>query len=163
MSIKTVFVNSPDGMRVWGVENVNETPDLDWSVRGPSEADAFYNKYYSNGWTNTWSLMSRRTGGLDEADNIMPDPMLRQKEKTLWQVMTKVNNAKLTLSKDHTNLAMKYYHATYACFTPFLRNRDNNRDGQMQANEMQWYIPSICEANMLYVCLLYTSPSPRDA
>lgn len=41
MSIKTVFVNSPDGMRVWGVENVNETPDLDWSVRGPSEADAF--------------------------------------------------------------------------------------------------------------------------
>lgn len=151
MSIKTVFVNSPDGMRVWGVENVNETPDLDWSVRGPSEADAFYNKYYSNGWTNTWSLMSRRTGGLDEADNIMPDPMLRGKEKTLWQVMTKVNNAKLTLSKDHTNLAMKYYHATYACFTPFLRNRDNNRDGQMQANEMQWYIPSICEANMLYV------------
>ncbi len=57
----------------------------------------------------------------------------------------------MTLSKDHTNLAMKYYHATYACFTPFLRNRDNNRDGQMQANEMQWYIPSICEANMLYV------------
>ena len=98
MSIKTVFVNSPDGMRVWGVENVNETPDLDWSVRGPSEPDAFYNKYYSNGWANTWSLMSRRTGGLDETDNIMPDPMLRGKEKTLWQVMTKVNNARLTLS-----------------------------------------------------------------
>ena len=149
MSIKTVFVNSPDGMRVWGVENVNETPDLDWSVRGPSEPDAFYNKYYSNGWANTWSLMSRRTGGL--TDNIMPDPMLRGKEKTLWQVMTKVNNAKLTLSMDHTNLAMKNYHATYACFTPFLRNRDNNRDGQMQANEMQWYIPSVCETNMLYV------------
>lgn len=149
MSIKTVFVNSPDGMRVWGVENVNETPDLDWSVRAPSEPDAFYNKYYSNGWANTWSLMSRRTGGL--TDNIMPDPMLRGKEKTLWQVMTEVNNAKLTLSMDHTNLAMKNYHATYACFTPFLRNRDNNRDGQMQANEMQWYIPSVCETNMLYV------------
>lgn len=149
MSIKTVFVNSPDGMRVWGVENVNETPDLDWSVRAPNEPDAFYNKYYSNGWANTWSLMSRRTGGL--TDNIMPDPMLRGKEKTLWQVMTKVNNAKLTLSMDHTNLAMKNYHATYACFTPFLRNRDNNRDGQMQANEMQWYIPSVCETNMLYV------------
>ena len=149
MSIKTVFVNSPDGMRVWGVENVNETLDLDWSVRAPSEPDAFYNKYYSNGWANTWSLMSRRTGGL--TDNIMPDPMFRGKEKTLWQVMTKVNNAKLTLSMDHTNLAMKNYHATYACFTPFLRNRDNNRDGQMQANEMQWYIPSVCETNMLYV------------
>lgn len=53
----------------------------------------------------------------------MPDPMLRGKEKTLWQVMTKVNNAKLTLSMDHTNLAMKNYHATYACFTPFLQKQ----------------------------------------
>lgn len=149
MSIKTVFINSPDGMRVWGVENVNETPDLDYMVRAATEADAFYNKYYSNGWANTWSVMSRRTGGL--TDNVMPDPMFRSKENTLWQVMTKVANAKLTLSKDHTNLAMSNYHATYACFTPFLRNRDNNRDGQMQANEMQWYIPSICETNMLYV------------
>ena len=149
MSIKTVFVNSPDGMRVWGVENVNETPDLDYMVRAATEPDAFYNKYYSNGWANTWSVMSRRTGGL--TDNVMPDPMFRSKENTLWQVMTKVANAKLTLSKDHTNLAMSNYHATYACFTPFLRNRDNNRDGQMQANEMQWYIPSICETNMLYV------------
>ena len=43
----------------------------------------------------TWSLMSRRTGGLDEADNIMPDPMFRQKEKTLWQVMTKVNKCEV--------------------------------------------------------------------
>lgn len=149
MSIKTVFVNSPDGMRVWGVENVNETPDLDYMVRAATEADAFYNKYYSNGWANTWSVMSRRAGGL--TDNVMPDPMFRSEENTLWQVMTKVANAKLTLSKDHTNLAMSNYHATYACFTPFLRNRDNNRDGQMQANEMQWYIPSICETNMLYV------------
>lgn len=149
MSIKTVFVNSPDGMRVWGVENVNETPDLDYMVRAATEADAFYNKYYSNGWANTWSVMSRRIGGL--TDNIMPDPMYRGKENTLWQVMTKVENAKLTLSKDHTNLALSNYHATYACFTPFLRNRDNNRDGQMQANEMQWYIPSVCETNMLYV------------
>ncbi len=54
MSIKTVFVSCPDGMRVWGVENVNETEDLDWSAKAPGEADAFYNKYYSNGWTNTW-------------------------------------------------------------------------------------------------------------
>ncbi len=149
MSIKTVFVNSPDGMRVWGVENVNETPDLDYMVRAATEPDAFYNKYYSNGWANTWSVMSRQTGGW--TDNVMPDPMFRGKENTLWQVMTKVTNAKLTLSKDHTNLLMSNYHATYACFTPFLRNRDNNRDGQMQANEMQWYIPSICETNMLYV------------
>ena len=36
----------------------------------------------------------------------------------------KVTNAKLTLSKDHTNLLMSNYHATYACFTPFLRNRE---------------------------------------
>ena len=30
---------------VWGVENVNETPDLDYMVRAATEPDAFYNKY----------------------------------------------------------------------------------------------------------------------
>ena len=77
--------------------------------------------------------------------------MKKGKENQLWKVMTKVDNAKLTLSKDHYNLALRNYHAAYACFTPFLRNRDNNRDGQMQAGEMQWYIPSVSEINMLYV------------
>ncbi len=151
MSIKTVFVSCPDGMRVWGVENVNETKDLDWSVKAPGEPDAFYNKYYANGWTNTWKVMAR--SGLVDGfkGEIMTDPMGRGKQNQLWQVMTKVDNAKLTLSKDHHNLLNGNYHAAYACFTPFLRNRDNNRDGQMQAGEMQWYIPSISEINMLYV------------
>ena len=156
MSIKTVFVSCPDGMRVcvWGGgggENVNETEDLDWSVKAPSEADAFYNKYYANGWTNTWKAMARSglAGGF--SGEIMRDPMNRGKEDQIWKVMTKVDNAKLTLSKDHYNPALSNYHATYACFTPFLRNRDNNRDGQMQAGEMQWYIPSVSEINMLYV------------
>ncbi len=151
MSIKTVFVSCPDGMRVWGVENVNETKNLDWSVKAPSEADAFYNKYYANGWTNTWKAMARSgvVGGF--SGEIMSDPMKKGKENQLWKVMTKVDNAKLTLSKDHYNLALRNYHAAYACFTPFLRNRDNNRDGQMQAGEMQWYIPSVSEINMLYV------------
>ena len=49
MSIKTVFTEGPEGMRVWGVENVNETPDLDFMVKAPGEPDAFYNKYTSNG------------------------------------------------------------------------------------------------------------------
>lgn len=134
-----------------GVENVNETEDLDWSVKAPSEADAFYNKYYANGWTNTWKAMARSglAGGF--SGEIMRDPMNRGKEDQIWKVMTKVDNAKLTLSKDHYNPALSNYHATYACFTPFLRNRDNSRDGQMQAGEMQWYIPSVSEINMLYV------------
>ena len=133
------------------MENVNETEDLDWSVKAPSEADAFYNKYYANGWTNTWKAMARSglAGGF--SGEIMRDPMNRGKEDQIWKVMTKVDNAKLTLSKDHYNPALSNYHATYACFTPFLRNRDNNRDGQMQAGEMQWYIPSVSEINMLYV------------
>ena len=139
MSIKTVFVNSPDGMRVWGVENVNETPDLDYMVRAATEPDAFYNKYYSNGWANTWSVMSRQTGGW--TDNVMPDPMFRGKENTLWQVMTKVTNAKLTLSKDHTNLLMSNYHATYACFTPFLRNRSEEHTSEL-SHSSQSRMPS---------------------
>lgn len=60
-----------------GVENVNETEDLDWSVKAPSEADAFYNKYYANGWTNTWKAMARSglAGGF--SGEIMRDPMNR--------------------------------------------------------------------------------------
>ena len=59
----------------------------------------------------------------DFSQEVMIDPMRRSKQDQLWQVMTKVDNAKLTLSRDHYNLAAKNYHAEYACFTPFLRNR----------------------------------------
>lgn len=148
MSIKTVFTEGPEGMRVWGVENVNETPDLDFMVKAPGEPDAFYNKYTSNGWSNTWKVMARSG---DFSQEVMIDPMRRSKQDQLWQVMTKVDNAKLTLSRDHYNLAAKNYHAEYACFTPFLRNRDDNRDGRMQAAEMKWYIPSVSESGMLLV------------
>lgn len=148
MSIKTVFTEGPEGMRVWGVENVNETPNLDFMVKAPTEPDAFYNKYYSNGWSNTWKVMARSG---DFSQEVMKDPMRRSKQDQLWQVMTKVDNAKLTLSRDHYNLAAKNYHAEYACFTPFLRNRDDNRDGRMQAAEMKWYIPSVSESGMLIV------------
>lgn len=135
-------------MRVWGVENVNETPNLDFMVKAPTEPDAFYNKYYSNGWSNTWKVMARSG---DFSQEVMKDPMGRSKQDQLWQVMTKVDNAKLTLSRDHYNRGLKNYHAEYACFTPFLRNRDDNRDGRMQAAEMKWYIPSVSESGMLIV------------
>ena len=127
---------------------MNETPDLDFMVKAPGEPDAFYNKYTSNGWSNTWKVMARSG---DFSQEVMIDPMRRSKQDQLWQVMTKVDNAKLTLSRDHYNLAAKNYHAEYACFTPFLRNRDDNRDGRMQAAEMKWYIPSVSESGMLIV------------
>ena len=117
-------------------------------VKAPGEPDAFYNKYTSNGWSNTRKVMARSG---DFSQEVMIDPMRRSKQDQLWQVMTKVDNAKLTLSRDHYNLAAKNYHAEYACFTPFLRNRDDNRDGRMQAAEMKWYIPSVSESGMLLV------------
>lgn len=42
-----------------GVENVNETPDLDFMTPAVSEARYYYNKYYSNGWSNTWKLIGK--------------------------------------------------------------------------------------------------------
>lgn len=63
MSIKTVFVNSPDGMRVWGVENVNETPDLDYMVEPLLKQMLFIINIIPNGWANTWTVRIRRTGG----------------------------------------------------------------------------------------------------
>lgn len=148
MSIKTIFVDSPEGMRIWGIENINEAPDLDFSAKGTLGADAFYNKYYSNGWQNTWTIMAKSGNYQQE---VMCDPMGRGKQNALWKAMTKTENGKLALSRDHTNAAAPNFHASYACFSPFLRNRDDNRDGQMQASEMKWYIPSVAETALIYI------------
>jgi len=150
MSIKTVFTEGPEGMRVWGVENVNETPDLDFMTPAVSEARYYYNKYYSNGWSNTWKLIGKSglIGGF--TGEVMNDP-IRSNHDRLWQAMTKVENGKLTLNKDYYQVALRNYHTEYAIYTPFIRNRDNDRDGRMQASEMQWYIPSVAESNMLLV------------
>lgn len=80
----------------------------------------------------------------------MNDP-IRSNHDRLWQAMTKVENGKLTLNKDYYQVALRNYHTEYAIYTPFIRNRDNDRDGRMQASEMQWYIPSVAESNMLLV------------
>jgi hypothetical protein len=137
-------------MRVWGVENVNETPDLDFMTPAVSEARYYYNKYYSNGWSNTWKLIGKSglIGGF--TGEVMNDP-IRSNHDRLWQAMTKVENGKLTLNKDYYQVALRNYHTEYAIYTPFIRNRDNDRDGRMQASEMQWYIPSVAESNMLLV------------
>lgn len=148
MSIKTIFVNCPEGMRVWGIENVDETQDLDWSVKAAGEPDAFYNNYYTNGWQNTWTSMARSG---DFREDVLRDPMNKGKQQLLWQSMTTVNNGHLSLNKDFYQGASKNYHADYACFSPFIRNRDDNRDGQMQARELKWYIPSVSEMALVYV------------
>lgn len=146
MSIKTIFVNCPEGMRVWGIENVDETKDLDWSVKAPTEPDGFYNKYYTNGWQNTWTTMARHG---DFQQDVLCDPMNKGKDKSLWQSMTTVNNGRLSLNKGFYQGILRNYHADYACFSPFVRNRDDNRNGQMEASELKWYIPSVAETSLI--------------
>lgn len=164
MSIKTVFARENGELRVWGVENINETPDLDWFYLEPANAGAYYNKYYANGWSNTWKMMAVDASAIGEGgwrNKTMKDPMNKGKEKQLWQNMTITTGGKLSLNPNHyVGLIYKTSNANYACFTPFLRNRDNNRDGIMQASEMQWYIPSVAETNLLWVA---ERALPKDA
>lgn len=58
LSITTLFTRQPDGdFRVWGIENIDETPILDY-IGDPSTGSRSLGNYYpSNGWINTWRLM----------------------------------------------------------------------------------------------------------
>ncbi|CQB88980.1 Uncharacterised protein [Chlamydia trachomatis] len=41
------------------------------------------------------------------------------------------------------------FNTVISTYSPFVRNRDINRDGKMQANELKWYIPAQLEAEMM--------------
>ena len=59
MSIKTIFSTNPDeGTLVWGIENVDETQDLDFIWKGAGEAENLSNPYKTNPIINTWELLS---------------------------------------------------------------------------------------------------------
>lgn len=143
MSIKTFFVESDNEIRAWGVENVDETPDLDWCFKAPGEAGGFYNKYHANGWSNTWKMMSYRSTSFTGNEMVYYGSLIQRPAK--WSEYTLVKNNILSLNSAPS------IRSDFAFFTPWLRNRDDNRDDKMQASECKWYIPSKAELSMLFV------------
>lgn len=159
-SIKTIFALSPvdDNIHVWGVESVNETADLQWSFKSARtvwELQAYKN---SNGWINTWRIMAGRHYLNNRYDKEpLPDKTHTitadgNAGKNVWKNFLRTDGGKLSLNAQHYFLLEKNDNPAYASLSPMLRNRDENRDGYVQAREMKWYIPSNAELAALFIC-----------
>lgn len=143
-SIKTVFTSDAGGkVRIWGVESVDETPDVDFSYLYPSEPLSRMNRYFSNGFANTWHLLTGSSSQQGNTDVVLTD--FYTSKTDLWKTCTKVGSTGVKLNPD-TKLVIKSKNYDYAMFAPFSRNRDNNKDGKMQREEMKWFNPSPAEA-----------------
>ena len=57
-SIKTFFTEEPEGIRVWGLESVNEFPNVAFLNRPPTSVIRYMNDSKNSGWMNTWNLIS---------------------------------------------------------------------------------------------------------
>lgn len=174
-SIKTFFTDSPQGVRVWGVESIDETPNIAWCWVGPGISSRWMTHSLANGWINTWNVMAGSHRPLDTAYNIGGyadyirknyDPAIGyimteidgkfgesgennyKKKIKLWPLRTRGASTGVTFGPDRA-LIGSGFQQNVGMYTPFLRNRDVNRDGLMQANELKWYIPSQFEAEML--------------
>lgn len=155
-SIKTIFTKTADGLRIWGVESIDEHPNRSFTKNGPGEPAMWYNIYYSNGWSNTWNLLagdhSTPVGGLTAGTDggwIKGGSNLIMKQRknlgkgeqdNYWSAMT-IGTANGVDMRDTNN-----YQAVYS---PLSRNRDVNRDDKMQASELKWYIPAANEVMIL--------------
>ena len=163
-SIKTFFTEAPEGIRIWGVESIDETPNTRFHDKGPGLPATHYNRHLSNGWINTVNLMGYSNYDIDKQSGIggYANWLRENANATNGYIFTefkagygayntdrKINDlwkkTTLGLAKG-VNFNDGY---EYGYLTPYLRNRDENRDGKFQTNELKWYIPSQAEAEML--------------
>lgn len=159
-SIKTIFSKSPvdDNIHVWGVESVNETPNLQWTGRTAGTVWELRASQGSNGWINTWRIMAGRhylNSRFDKEpmpDTCFPSTVDGDAGKDLWKNFVLTEGGKLSLNPQHYGILGKNYNPAYASLSPMLRNRDENRDGYLQARELKWYIPSNAELAALFIC-----------
>lgn len=184
-SIKTIFTKVPEGIQVWGVESIDETPNLRYNYKNVSTSiPRLINISLSNGWINTWNLISGYHTSLDKdgvggyaafskknnhyvmfrpyfsASDIYSYSLVTKEENNsdIWSYYTRGAANGTDFREYDSNVHKIEGVPRLAMYTPFLRNRDLNRDGKMQANEMKWYIPSIFEA-LLFAAYQNAFPS----
>lgn len=169
-SIKTFFTEAPEGIRIWGVESIDENPNIRYHYQRPDGGSRYINRSVSNGWINTWNILGQSNVVLDESTGIggfarwckdngkfeMVAPSGRAGETAynngpkaeIWRYNTRGLATGTGFAEDRGDWISPFGPKT-ATYTPFLRNRDLNRDGKMQANELRWYMPSQLEAEMI--------------
>lgn len=148
--IRTVFQSDAGGkVRIWGVESVDETPNLDFAYLSSSEPLSRWTVFFSNGFSNTWTLLGEKAvfKPNDEIDLTNFYGVKKPYNLNFWTLATLVTGDGVRLNPEKTQgSVMPVKNFNYAMFAPFSRNRDENHDGRMQRREMRWFIPSPAEA-----------------
>ncbi len=148
--IRTVFQSDAGGkVRIWGVESVDETPNLDFAYLSSSEPLSRWTVFFSNGFSNTWTLLGEKAvfKPNDEIDLTNFYGVKKPYNLNFWTLATLVTGDGVRLNPEKTQgSVMPAKNFNYAMFAPFSRNRDENHDGRMQRREMRWFIPSPAEA-----------------
>lgn len=138
-SIQSYYNGESDSML--GVEHSDETKgyNLTWSVTTPTRLqDTTWSEH--DGWKNVAEGNSNKTfTGLvnrqwrELADLTMPD------SKGYKTFQMKKSQTRIAGKQEEDSQSSEYYEILYACLS---RNRDNDRDGVIDADELRWYLPA---------------------
>lgn len=141
-SIQTYYNRESESML--GVEHSDETKgyNLTWSVTNPTNEE-FKNWSKIEGWTNvakgkTEDSSTGLEGKFWETYAELTEPDM--KGYKTFQMKTAFGTPKRVAGKQEEDpKSLDYYEILYACLS---RNRDNNRNGEIDADELRWYLPA---------------------
>lgn len=159
-SIQTFYnTYSPDLRTLWGTEHVDE---MEYRIRAEKAAKGGFSDQTIWPW---WI-----SGSVNPAPN--SDDNGRLNSARIWKVGANENNNPyweddgnghygiLDYSVDnyHPELKSDYHALAYSCLT---RNRDNDGDGRIDADEIRWYTASVNQLVGMWVGNEALSPSAR--
>lgn len=135
----------------YGLETINETGMLDWGGQyGAAPKD------YNDGWKNTKNLLKGQTGWSTIVDipnngysNVDKNQKVNQGADDTF-ILNNLGGYESDAAKEYYMNGMKtsYQRAYIACMQ---RNRDLNGDGEINKNEIRWYLPAINQYESMYV------------
>ena len=155
-SIQTFYnTYSPDLRTLWGTEHVDE---MEYRIRAEKAAQGGFSDQTIWPW---WI-----SGSVSPAPN--SDDNGRLNSARIWKVDADVDtnpywegaSGILDYSVDnyHPELKDEYHALAYSCLT---RNRDNNGNGKIDADEIRWYTASVNQLVGMWVGNAALSPSAR--
>lgn len=117
-----------------------------WGVENQDEYDGRWDKYWSETSGGNRGNGKRLNGLYNSCKEWELSPAGTSNEFTTGVQWSKYMNYEV--ENDTPNLQEKYQYMRYACLT---RNRDNDGDGEIDRNEVRWYLASINQLLGLYV------------
>lgn len=127
LSMQT-FYDAKSGLNGFGIETYNETPLYTWSRRWDDKTGSSP----SDGRSNQLSLI-----GINDYSYNLPD----------WETFINDSYNGWTTSnmESHKLKNDAYQPSQYAYAACMSRNRDLNNDGEIDKNEVRWYLPALNE------------------